>query len=540
MPSPEKLGPSTSCESSFQTANSWLQSCCDNHSSCARYSTTSTKWHPTRLIDLGPEGSAYWRFRDTTRDGPVSSEEAYIALSYRWGQTPSILLLTSTIDDFFRGRPIQNLPRTFRELALVARRFSVRYIWIDALCIIQDSKEDWDVQALTMRQVYSNALCTVAASASSDEEGGLFRERTPSDILPAAIDLSINEHGSSQRFCVYERDYWDKNIFAGPLHKRGWVFQERHLSPRVLYFGESQILWECFNEAKCEGFPGGTPFYWSNKNLYALWDQQDGKKTLPAADHEFQGAMPLHIYSFWRDLVKAYSQCNLTKMSDKLPAFAGIAKVFQETTDDEYLAGLWRTRLLEGLDWRVEEPAPRSCDDYRAPSWSWASIDGPVKPMLPGAISEHLLEVVDAQVKPKGVDMMGEVTSSRLVVRGAVTSVMIDTVKDDEYSVSILSNGRYLRVKLRLCFDSQGDEFSENQAIYILPLNSRLAGYPPVHHSEVMFLVVEPVTSGQTLLFRRMGYFTSVDGEFLQCLGFSDRGDGLMVLRFKSDILTIV
>jgi hypothetical protein len=140
---------------------------------------------------------------------------------------------------------------------------------------------------------------------------------------------------------------------------------------------------------------------------------QDGDSDL---DTDFSDlVMPGAVYILYRDLVKNYAQCALTKVSDRLPAFAGIAKLFCEATNDTYLAGLWRSRLLESLNWRVYEP--RTKDDllpYRAPSWSWASIDGPFRPELATYSSQYLIQVVDVKVQPRGEDPAGAVVDGFL------------------------------------------------------------------------------------------------------------------------------
>ncbi|KAH6999489.1 heterokaryon incompatibility protein-domain-containing protein [Ilyonectria destructans] len=458
-PIDKQIGNLTSDALTLRKALNWFHSCDHQYTRCRQYSAKLGNWHPTRLIDLGPNGSSYWRLYNTLHDSPLLSGANYIALSYRWGPKPGLLLKSSTIQDFRQGKSIKTLLKTFRDLATVAREFSVRYIWIDALCIIQDSKEDWEVEALKMRQVYANAACTVAATASTDEEGGLFRFRHAKSILPGLVNVSTDRSGV-QTMCLFGRNYWNENIFAGPLHKRGWVFQERHLSPRVLYFGNSQVLWECFQEATCEGFPQGIPFYSSDKDLSNLWDLLDRQAFLPKNDPGDKHVMSLPVYSLWRDLVKGYSQCALTKTEDKLPAFAGIAKLFQEATGDDYFAGLWRSRILEGLSWRVIEPVKKATVEYRAPSWSWASVDGPLRPELPCAVSTNLVEILEAEVQPKGSDKTGCISAGHITLRGCLIETTVQSTEIGVYYTVVTGSGHHLgndnkphHIKLRLDLD---------------------------------------------------------------------------------------
>ncbi|KAJ3468234.1 hypothetical protein MRS44_002299 [Fusarium solani] len=265
------------------------------------------------------------------------------------------MLLKSNIDEFCRGKYITDLPQTFQDLITVARHFSIRYVWIDALCIIQDSPQDWVFESSTMRDVYANSFCTIAASASSGPEGGLFRSRQPEQ---SALQLS-------------------------ELHTRGWIFQERFLSPRVLSFGHDQIMWECMTDSKCEGFPDGVPSQESDKSYHAL-----SRLAAPREDDQ-EPLFSERTFQTWKVLVEDYSKRSLTKPTDKLVAFAGIAKLFQEGTGDEYIAGLWKSRLVEMLNWRVTTPGPGAVD-YLAPSWSWTSVQSSVTIEYMPAIGDNV------------------------------------------------------------------------------------------------------------------------------------------------------
>ncbi len=139
----------TSSLSSIKTAFNWFQSCCSNHTKCVKSSLELGTWHPTRLMDIGLQSSLLWNLCVTAENGASPPLAPYLTLSYRWGSQPKLLLLSSTIEQFRKGQSIETLPRTFRDLIVVARLLSIRYIWIDALCIIQDSKEDWETEALS-------------------------------------------------------------------------------------------------------------------------------------------------------------------------------------------------------------------------------------------------------------------------------------------------------------------------------------------------------------------------------------------------------
>jgi len=491
---------------------------------------------PSRLLDIGSESSGnQWKLVVVSTDNIAPAP--YFTLSYRWGSNQSLLLRRSTLYGFRRGQQISRLPQTFQDAVVVARRFSIRYLWIDALCIVQDCREDREREIPAMQHIYSNSACNLAASASEDPEGGLFRTRdTAAIIVPgvvaapsAAASTDENHHHH-----IFDDSYWNRQISNGPLHKRGWVFQERLLSSRVLYFGKSQILWECLAELKCEGFPQGIPEHRSVKNLSPLWDLQKEKS---GGQEGRQGSdnnkMPIHLLRLWSNLVRDYSNCALTRADDKLPAFAGIASLFGEVTGDVYLAGMWRSSLLEQLNWWVDQPRCRISTVYRAPSWSWASLDGPIRPHHQAARTQFLVSVAAVETDHDSHDRAGAVVSrADLHLRGSLT---VNTQLE-----------RPLRAILYP--DSLEMELDAPRPFYFLPLQTASyelasdAALDPGNldfHVEVSCLLLEVVVSAVPPVYRRVGHCVVDDEEDISMLGLRVAGDGLASVMSSSDIVLI-
>lgn len=93
------------------------------------------------------------------------------------------------------------------------------------------------------------------------------------------------------------------------------------------------------------------------------------------------------LYRGWHAVLEGYSRCSLTMEKDKLVAISGIAKTFQAKLKDDYIAGLWRRVLVTDMLWKVSSRGneasghhARRPKEYRAPSWSWASVDGVIQP----------------------------------------------------------------------------------------------------------------------------------------------------------------
>ena len=503
----------------------WLQDCQSSHTLCSTSRKHDKGWCPTRVIDIGPVDSTTWRLECTIDHKDRQQFERYIALSYRWGRNPSLLLLLNTIDDFRHGKLIDELPRTFRDVVRVAKNFNVRYLWIDALCIIQDSSEDWSREALKMHQVYANSLFTIAATASADENDGLFKHLDSATVMPGIMSLPLLS--TTNEFRVYQREYWQNHISQGPLHRRGWVFQERHLSRRVLYFGK-QVLWECLQAARCEVFLDGMPHHASEKALDELFQLRAGKRN---ETRQHGPEMTRGVYCLWRNLVRNYVLCSFTKIEDKLVAFAGIAQVFYEATGDQYLAGLWRSHIKEGLDWRVHEPVAKS-SPYRAPSWSWASIDGPARPELATAYSKYPFEVLDAEVKLENTNPMSKVLDGHLIIKAWLLEGYCDSYKGED--MSILRIGPHF-TKARLHPDVYGNGSLRSHKIYMFPLHSFLSQVSPRPNDIVAHVVfiwlertVEHLDEDQDT-YSRVGHFVINDERFLSDVEFSSDEHGVMV-----------
>lgn len=325
------------------------------------------------------------------------------------------MLKTNTLNDLHLGRDISELPKTFRDAISVTRRLSVQYLWIDSLCIVQDSTEDWQVESLTMRKVYANSICNICAVASADAYGGLFRLRNPLEVQPALVQVHSTRRGARtmKTRTVHSPHYWDDQISNSNILRRGWVFQERILAPRILHFAEKQIFWECFEEQKCEGFPLGyspdphVPF----KNLSPLFNE--------ARTWYSSNQTPADL---WEQFIIYYSNCSFTEDSDRLIALSGVARIFEERTKDVYLAGLWESTLPQSLTWHHESPAAEKPSKYTAPSWSWASTNSPVSyGVNVGNLS--LVKILQAETVPSMPDPItntGKVKSSTLVLEGLV------------------------------------------------------------------------------------------------------------------------
>jgi hypothetical protein len=203
---------------------------------------------------------------------PVSR---YTTLSHCWGKIEIRKLTNANLLDSIKGFNIDELPKTFQDAIAITRRLKVRYLWIDSLCIIQDSVEDWNDESSKMEDVYANGFCNIAATGAPDGRTGCFVERNP--VLAQACRISNESvHKSSLRrggpYDFVTEDLRSDGILGAPLNRRAWVVQERMLSPRIIHFGKNQVFWECLEAVSfSSSHKGITPFQLHHGGLTARW-----------------------------------------------------------------------------------------------------------------------------------------------------------------------------------------------------------------------------------------------------------------------------
>jgi hypothetical protein len=346
-----------------------------------------------------------------------NGDDFYAALSYCWGPTTSLIKSTSaTIDVFKKGIPWCQLPKTLQDAVNIVRQLQLRYIWIDCLCIIQDSPRDWETEAAKMGNYYKNAFVTIAASSSSTAQSGIFEERTV--VSETKTIRFASQSGSHYPIIAQARParLWPSLVHElGPLSYRGWTFQEHALSQRVIHFLESEVVWECALEMISEDG------HHIRDNTYSLIRELSNFRA--------------SLEDAWRFCVRSYSERALTNLSDKLPAISGIASYLQEQEQKpyNYIAGMWRETLAVDLVWSswgwVELDNPPKL--LQAPSWSWTSIHGGIafametidQVTTPLTIHCSILGFVGGTPK---TNLFGEVRSAILKISGPLQEAELE------------------------------------------------------------------------------------------------------------------
>ncbi|KAJ4197280.1 hypothetical protein NW759_016330, partial [Fusarium solani] len=198
-----------------------------------------------------------------------------------------------------------------------------------------------------MGEIYKNGIFNIAATAASDGAYGLFETRDPLPISSFKVHMTWKNH--EKDYLLARSNIWDHGIVKSELNRRGWVVQERLLSPRTIHFG-TQIFWECYELQACETWPEGLPPGLSHEAERDATSGQAilGLKLQPALIETASNTSDSR-YRPWKNLVRSYMDCGLTKLEDRVVALSGVAKEMQALLNDEYIAGLWRKDLLTEL-----------------------------------------------------------------------------------------------------------------------------------------------------------------------------------------------
>ncbi|KAK1064174.1 hypothetical protein LTR12_005911 [Friedmanniomyces endolithicus] len=370
----------TGAASCLDLAHGWLKTCQASHDEC-KSRPLKPLAAPSRLLWVPPYGSDATNL--AVREARLSEYQPgvpYISLSHRWGSPKQLLLKTTNRATLRRSIPLAGLKKSIQDAITIVQRLGVSYLWVDTLCILQDDPQDLAREIADMHNIYSNAVCNIAASDAEADDEGCFVHRDPALVTQYRVRLIVDPSGEARHVLHRGWQPASDSVDSSVLASRGWVFQERLLSRRLLHCTKQGLVWECFDTEPSEMFPEG--------QLERLGHPHSRlKAALVKEEPSIYGSKLLN--EDWPTIVQYYTVCNLTYSQDKLKALAGISAMIQEVTDDEYVAGFWKSRLLWSLCWVPMTLNPRRFPSTSspAPSWSWASVQGTI--YLPGYISDR-------------------------------------------------------------------------------------------------------------------------------------------------------
>lgn len=426
-------------------ARDLISECISSHQACQ--SQFDGKFLPTRLINIQPNSEGGNPRLKLQSSRAVPARSPYVALSYCWGgYVPACMTIDvhGKPDDELRPLPWNDLPQTFQDAVNFTLGLGVNFLWIDSICIIQGDYEDWSSEAPKMHSVYKNSYVTVAALCGRDSTNGLSTHSLRQTLNPIAqLRTGQSTHILYTRPCHYLDDWIQDD--AGehselhsryPLLRRAWTYQERLVSSRVIFFTESEMIYQCLCHVTCEC--GASQDYYSREVLLSGLDQ---RKIWSATQGNLNNCMEdERVATVWRrNVVYEYSQLDVSKSRDRLPAIGAIAEQFQGIrVGEEYLAGLWSKTLLKDLLWNCVDDRVRvrqyfvcqkTFERYEGlPTWTWASVRSQVDYCLDYQVV-HKAKVVQAHCDYTHNKTFGTLEKSHLRLEGRVLVCMLEWVE---------------------------------------------------------------------------------------------------------------
>ncbi|KJA20523.1 hypothetical protein HYPSUDRAFT_784646 [Hypholoma sublateritium FD-334 SS-4] len=502
-------------------AQKLMNDCIDNHNDCPS-PLNPPPVLPSRVIDCSDPVHPRLLITSDQRDH-------YVALSYVWGEDITTKLTASNLEAYTHAIPIKDQPQTLQDAILTTHRLGVRHLWIDSLCIIQEGDADADKgrELQRMTSYYRDAYVAIIAASAPKVSTGFLQARkdtfgaaslafpfvVPHGTAPGVVYLSSWMAGAPK----YEPE-------REPIHGRAWCMQEYFLSPRALVFATPTLQYRCHKGTR--NIAGADNAHWVSSEREPVPSRD--LPTAPTTPDEKQ-----KIQKAWKLTIANYTKRKVSRPTDKLVAFASLAEVFPKSVpESRYYAGLWGATLLFDLLWSKDSGKhyPSRPAAYRAPSWSWASLDGEINPgnAYFNDKVELVAEVKKCETTPANPKLpFGEITAATLVLSAKVVA---DCVMKPHWAVY------HLRDKGELGHDNEWIDDDSGERIEEIGLGRLDSSDDDIHSgvrwvwvviiycredilnpgtSVVQGLLVEPVSSG-TLTgaeakFRRIGFFERSD-----------------------------
>jgi Heterokaryon incompatibility protein (HET) len=325
----------------------WIQNCISHHRLCLPSKDAPL---PTRVLDVGSINGPLDQIRLIVTNGITGK---WTALSYFWGGTNHLRTTSKTLKKHLQQIPLFGLPKTIQDAVLVTRQLGIQYLWVDSLCIIQDSDIDWQAEAGKMMEVYRNFYITIAANSGLDAQTGLFLDRNLLQSRPCKLEFQSGSGRPVARWVNPPRASWAGIIRNGSLQTRGWTLQETMLAVRVVYYDEKSLYWQCREGVRQERAPA---------YLITANDPLVPRRMFDAYLDD-----PMNIFTLWCDLVQDFTSRTLERESDKLVAISGLASVLStyiQSRSQRRLASKEEKRLYSAPRWPKHWAVPKSASRW--------------------------------------------------------------------------------------------------------------------------------------------------------------------------------
>jgi hypothetical protein len=461
-------------------AKRWFKECFHTHIHCRQHERTSIGaqpevFRPTRIIQINPVGNKITSCRLILGGELLNLGAGYVTLSHCWGDARILRLTGENISELHHDIPLSSLPKTFLEAIQITMELGFNYLWIDSLCIVQDSRDDWRNEAASMGSVYRYSVLTIAATGARNSHQGLFLER------------------SDETQVLHERPSHDDTVEKiraqrPPLNTRAWAVQEHCLSTRTLNFDVNEISWDCITgkateintrmfsanvkrsckavcarKAKPRATQAACTIYTVlhtlidvHRSYVPFWllgvvgadlrpDSSLKRRFIETMGYLTVISSRKYWDIEWWNLLETYTACDLTVSTDRWPAIEGLATEVERKRNKALYHGLWIYCLVDELLWYTEEPQQARLA-HEEPSWSWLSLGAPIKkrhsrytaPLHPDAevqypstLREYFRPVPFGSYEPEGLPWL-MITANLTKVSQAETYHKLDVILENQ------------------------------------------------------------------------------------------------------------
>ncbi|KAF6802970.1 HET domain-containing protein [Colletotrichum sojae] len=386
----------------------WLHTCLDHHSECR--APSNQKLAPAKLVEISSNQEPPKLRLVQTRK--IKAPLEYAALSYCWGGDQALKLLSHNSAELSQDLPLQALPATIRDAVTLCVTLNISFLWVDALCIVQDDEVSKMEEIAEMSSIYKRAVLTIcASSAASATEGFLNPRRSPFTNNQVLRFPCYNKEGVESPIFMGTISTWNDTHVTVDRNKKTEA-QEDLLSNRVIFFKRNQLQW------KCRGVPVGE--FWVDgyeADLSARPVVHSMPSAPPRETDTSWSAWKQKAMKRWDEIVEDYSSRNFSEEADRPLAISGTATEFAEMfrSSDQYVAGFWTSQLPQRLVWKSkwEPPKAHRPKKYTGPTWSWTSFAHPVDMRFRSDFSTADFSTESDEIQASG-ELLGYVPKLRI------------------------------------------------------------------------------------------------------------------------------
>ena len=390
----------------FQILQDWLTQCRTSHSHCQAAAPVASAL-PSRVVDVGPpDGSQSPRLYIRGEKEIVR----YTILSHCWAPShPCLQLLGSNLESLQHHLEFLDLPKTFQDAIVITRALKIRYLWVDTICVLQDSPSDLVIEYSKRNEYYSNSDLRIAATVSPYSQHGILHPRSigqdSARLAGEAENIGVRPIAEDISSLIRRQRIWSKRppVSNQPLESQSHAFLERIFAKSSVHFTEQQMVWQCqtclvgedgqigqdrvrFTDFTCKEpfdfylktFEGNITA--ANENEHHRFpDMSTGGTVISNLGDKKYSLDETLLDTNWYSLLAEYTAKSMDDSSKVLVDLSSLARLLGDQTKATYLAGLWATDgqiPFRSLLWFCQKPGIVALNG--SPSWAWSSVLGKV------------------------------------------------------------------------------------------------------------------------------------------------------------------